>query len=236
MDIVFLGINNFGWEIYDWLCDREGATIHGLVTDKSQLSLIKRIEPDLVVAAGFQHIVPPEILQIPNHGCINVHPGYLPHTRGFNPNVWSIVEDLPAGVSIHYMNEEIDAGDIIARREVKSSFSDTGKSLYRRIESAAVELFTDIWPDIRDGEINPVKQTDAPTTYHRQNDFNDLCKIEPEEEYQAKDLINRIRALTFHPFNNAFLQIDGKKYYVDIDITPAEEAEDDPSFGNISSY
>ena len=101
MDLVFLGVNDIGWDIYQWLCDRESVTVHGLATTESQLDLVREFEPDVVVAAGFGNIVPPEILDIPDEGCINVHPGYLPHLRGYNPNVWSIVEDRPAGASIH---------------------------------------------------------------------------------------------------------------------------------------
>lgn len=236
MDIVFLGTNNAGREIYDWLCDREGVTVRALVTTKQQLELIESIHPHVVVAVGYQHIVPEETLQIPDEGCINVHPGYLPHGRGFNPNVWSIIDDLPAGVTIHYMDDGVDTGEIIARQHVDRLMSDTGKSLYQRIERACVELFKQTWPSIESGTVEAAPQTESDATYHYKSDFVDLCRIDPEQTYEAKELIDRLRALTFPPFNNAFLEVDGERYYIEIDITPASECKQSKRVGTIDSY
>lgn len=236
MDVVFLGINDAGWEIYEWLCDRDGVSVAALVTTEEQLSLVERLEPDAVVAAGFRHIVPEEVLEIPSEGCINVHPGYLPHARGFNPNVWSIVEGLPAGATVHYMDPGVDTGDVIARRRVETTFDDTGRSLYRRIERASVDLFEAIWPDVESGEVEATEQTDAEATYHYRSDFEELCRIDPGERYEAKELIDVLRALTFPPFDNAFLEVDGERYYVEVEVTPADEAADVDRVGTLSSY
>lgn len=236
MDVVFLGINDAGWEIYEWLCDRDGVSVEALVTTEEQLSLVERLEPDAVVAAGFRHVVPEGILEIPPEGCINVHPGYLPHARGFNPNVWSIVEGLPAGATVHYMDPGVDTGDVIARRRVETTFDDTGRSLYRRIERASVDLFEAIWPDVESGEVEATEQTDAEATYHYRSDFEELCRIDPGERYEAKELIDVLRALTFPPFDNAFLEVDGERYYVEVEVTPADEAADVDRVGTLSSY
>ncbi len=236
MDIVFLGINNAGREIYDWLCNRDGVTVRALVTTKQQLELIESIQPDIVVAVGYQHIVPEVTLEIPDEGCINVHPGYLPHGRGFNPNVWSIVDNLPAGATIHYMDDGIDTGEIIARQRVDRLMVDTGKSLYQRIEQACVELFKQTWPSIESGTADAVPQAESNATYHYKSDFVDLCRIDPEQTYEAKELIDRLRALTFPPFNNAFIEVDGEKYYIEIDIKPASESDQPERVGTIDSY
>ena len=218
MEIIFLGINNFGWEIYEWLCDRDSVTVRALITESEQLDIVERIEPELVVAAGFGEILPEEILDIPEQGCINIHPGYLPHTRGYNPNVWSIVDDQPAGVSIHMMEPAVDAGKIVARREVEQSFEDTGKSLYKRLERAAVDLFVETWPEIEDGTVGLEPQNETNADSHRKQEFINLCEIDPEETYTAKQLLDVLRALTYPPFDNAYLELDGEKYYVNVDI------------------
>lgn len=236
MDVVFLGINDAGWEIYEWLCDREGVSVEALVTTEEQLSLVERLEPDVVVAVGFRHIVPEEVLEIPERGCINVHPGYLPHARGFNPNVWSIVEGVPAGATMHYMDPGVDTGDVIARRRVETTFADTGRSLYRRIERACIELFEEAWPDVEADEVETTEQTDEEATYHYKSDFEELCRIDPEERYEARELVDVLRALTFPPFDNAFLEVDGERYYVEVEITPADESEDVDRVGTLSSY
>lgn len=255
MDVVFLGTNNYGREIYEWLCDRDGVDVRAMLTERAQLGLVAAIEPDVVVAAGFTHIVPPEVLAVPEEGCLNVHPGVLPETRGFNPNVWSIVDDLPAGATVHYMDEGVDTGDVVATREVETSFADTGKDVYRRVERACVDLFREVWPAVEDGTVEARSQADEAGTYHRKQDFLDLCDLDPDEEVRVVDFLDRLRALTFPPFDNARIEVDDREYYVDVEIRPAERGEhdgdeddsddgdrdggdgDDPGrYGTVSSY
>lgn len=236
MDVAFLGMNDAGWEIYDWLCRQNGVNVLALITTKKQLELVKKLKPDLVVSSGYQYILPDEVIAVPENGCINVHPGFLPQTRGFNPNVWSIIEELPAGATIHYMDAGIDTGDVIARRRVDKSFEDTGKSVYKRIERACVDLFVDTWPDIESGSVDTISQEDGEATHHYKSEFEELCEIRPEETYEAKKLIDILRALTFPPFNNAFMEVDGERYYIEVDITPTSEADEVDRVGTLSSY
>ena len=235
MDVVFLGTNNYGRDIYDWLCDRDGVDVRAMLTEASQLDLVPTLEPDVVVAAGFTHIVPPEILAVPDEGCLNVHPGILPDTRGFNPNVWSIVDDHPAGATVHYMDEGVDTGEIVATREVDTSFDDTGKDVYQRVERACVDLFREVWPDVEAGTVEATTQP-GQGNYHRKADFLTLCELDPEEEMRVVDLLDRLRALTFPPFDNARIEVDGKEYYVDVSIRPAGESGEAETYGTLSSY
>ena len=236
MDVVFLGTNNYGREIYDWLCDRDGVDVQAMLTEASQLDLVSTLDPDVIVAAGFTHIVPPEVLTLPDRGCLNVHPGVLPDTRGFNPNVWSIVDDRPAGATVHYMDEGVDTGDIVATREVPTAFDDTAKDVYRRVERACVALFRDVWPDVEAGTVETTTQP-AEGNYYRKQQFLELCELDPDEELRVVDLLNRLRALTFPPFDNARIEIDGEAYYVDVSIRPADDAESgEKTYGSLSSY
>ena len=219
VEVVFLGINDAGMRVYEWLCDRDDVFVHSLLTTKEQLGAIRDIEPDYVVSCGCRHIVPEEILDIPSEGCLNLHSSYLPYNRGANPNVWSIVDDTPAGVTIHWMDSGVDTGDIIAREKVSVEFSDTGKDLYERLEDAQVELFQDVWPDILSGQVDEVSQSKEAGTSHQASEFNELCQLDPDEEVRVKDFLNRLRALTFPPYDNAEIEIDGETYYVEVDIT-----------------
>lgn len=236
MDIVFLGINDVGNRIYEWLCNRESVTVQCLITTQKQLNQLKTLRPDIVVSVGYQHHVPSEILSLPPEGCINLHPAYLPYNRGANPNVWSIVEGTPAGVTLHYMDENFDEGEVIARREVDVSFEDTGKSLHRRLERAQYELFTETWPAIEDGSVETSTQESEKATYHTVSDFQELCEIDPDERYTAKELLDILRALTFPPFDNAHLEIDGEKYYVDVDVRKADDSDSNARVGLLESY
>lgn len=219
IDVIFLGINDAGMRIYEWLCDRENVFVHSLLTTEAQLRMIKEVHPDYVISCGYRHIVPEEILAISGEGCLNLHPAYLPYNRGANPNVWSIVEGTPAGVTLHWMDDGIDTGDIVARREVEFEFSDTGKTLYQKLEDAQVDLFRDMWPDVVAGEIDTIKQDEDAGTYHTTNDFEAICELDPDETVRVRDFLDRLRALTFPPYDNAKIEVDGEVYHVEIDIS-----------------
>lgn len=220
--VVFLGINDAGWRVYDWLCDREGVFVQSLLTTERQLKVVEEVQPDYLVSCGYRHIVPESVLELPKEGCLNLHPAYLPYNRGANPNVWSIVEGTPAGVTLHYMDGGIDTGPIVAQREVEVHFSDNGRDLYERLEDAQVELFKRYWPTIEAGEAQASDQVGEAGTYHDTNSFESLCELDPDDEVTVKDFLDRLRALTYPPYENAYLRVDGKRYYVEVDIERAD--------------
>jgi methionyl-tRNA formyltransferase len=235
MEVIFLGINDVGMRVYEWLCDRGSVDVLSLLTTKEQLNLVEKLQPDIVVSVGYRHILPEKILSIPERGCINLHPAYLPYNRGANPNVWSIIEDTPAGVTLHYMDDGIDTGDIIARKKVETSFNDTGKSLYQRLEQAQFELFTENWSKIESGDIDPISQEEV-GTYHEVQDFEELCELDSDSKYTVKDLLDRLRALTFPPFNNTLVEVDGEKYYIEVNIRHEDHDRNEDPEGYLSSY
>jgi methionyl-tRNA formyltransferase len=218
IEVIFLGVNDAGMRVYDWLCDQSDVFVRALLTTREQLTVIEDTTPDLVVSCGFRYIVPEHVLSIPDMGCLNLHPAYLPYNRGANPNVWSIVEGTPAGVTLHYMDSTLDTGDIVARSEVATDFADTGKDLHERLEDAQVDLFKNTWPDIIDNDIEPIEQHEDSGTYHRTDEFDSLCELDPEATVQVKQFLDRLRALTFSPYDNASIQVNGETYYVDVDI------------------
>lgn len=234
VEIVFLGLNDIGERIYDWLTERDDATVIALLTQKSQLDTVRRLNPELLISAGFRNIVPEEVLEVPEFGAVNFHKAYLPHNRGANPNVWSIVEDSPAGVTLHYMTPEMDGGPIIDRRRVPVEPDDTGLTLYQRLEEAQFEQFRECWPEIRDDVVEPTPQDETGSIHYKQ-DFVDLWEIDRDEMVRAGDFLDELRALTFPPFKNAFFEVDGDRYYVEVTITSEDDAPAEPN-RKIPSY
>ena len=218
VEIVFLGLNDAGHRVYDWLCARDGVFVHSLLTTKAQLQVIPDVQPDFVVACGYRHIVPEEILEIPSCGCLNLHPAMLPQNRGANPNVWSIVDGTDAGVTLHYMDTAIDTGDIVAQRAVETRFDDSGKDLYERLEDAQVDLFKETWPAIEDGSVTTTPQAPEAGTSHTTAEFEALCELDPDATTSVKELLDRLRALTFPPYDNAYVEIDGERFDIEVNI------------------
>jgi methionyl-tRNA formyltransferase len=223
LEAVFLGMNDAGEEVYDWLNKREDVKVKALLTEKEQLSLIKQIEPDIVVSSGFEHKVPKEIIEVPEEGIVNLHPSYLPYNRGSHPHIWSLVEGTPAGVSIHYMVESIDEGPVIDKKEVRVEPQDTARTLYDRLTRQMVELFKQNWSKIVEGTVEAEDQNLDEGNTHYQRDLEDLCELKMGEKVKIGDFLERLRALTYPPYNTAYFEKYGKKYYVEIDITPEDE-------------
>ncbi len=178
------------------------------------IEAIQALQPDIGISAFFGYILRPELLSLLNAGCINLHPALLPYNRGSYPNVWSIIEGTPAGVTLHYMDSGVDTGDIIAQRTVPVMSIDTGETLYQRLEQASVELFRETWPLIRIGQAPRQPQSSAEGTMHRVRDVDRIDEIDLDRSYTARELINILRARTFSPYQGAYFRDGQRKVYL----------------------
>jgi methionyl-tRNA formyltransferase len=224
MEAVFLGMNDAGEKVYNWLNSRDDVKVRALLTEKDQLSLIKEIEPEIVISSGFEHKVPEEIIEVPENGIVNLHPSFLPYNRGSHPNVWSIIDDTPAGVSIHYMVEEIDEGPIIDRKEVRVEPSDTAGKLYDRLQNEMFELFKENWLDIKEGVEGEEQNTETGSTNY-EKDLEKASELDLDRKVNAEKFLKKLRGLTWKPYKNAYFEKYGEKYFVEVEITPESELE-----------
>lgn len=135
MKILCLYHNPCALPLFDWL-QKEG---HETVLCSEHLTEVwcEKQKFDLGVSYTYRHIVPETILKILNFNVVNLHNSYLPWDRGANPNLWSLVEDAPRGVTLHYMEAELDKGAIIAQRLVPLMPGDTLKTSYNRLDQVA---------------------------------------------------------------------------------------------------
>lgn len=253
MRILYLGNNWVGWQVIKWLKE-QGEEIIGIVihpTRKQKYAdeivqiaalpperifngsqickpevnqTIRNLSPDIGLSVLFDYILKPDFVSIFPHGVVNLHPAYLPYNRGQYPNVWSIVDDTPAGVTLHYIDSGIDTGDIIARKDIEIELVDTGETLYRKLEQASLVLFQETWPLIKSGKAARLQQSNEPGTYHTSKDVNAIDEIHLEREYVARDLINVLRARTFPPYKGAYIRHRGKKIYLRLQLLPEETA------------
>ena len=122
---------------------------------------------DVVISFGYRHIIDVALLNSAKRPPINLHTSYLPFNRGAHPNFWSWVEQTPAGVTIHEIDEGIDTGPICYQRRTsfdgtRSTFSSTYRELFLDIEN----LFIENLDDILGGSYQATPQT-GDGTYHR---------------------------------------------------------------------
>ena len=194
------------------------------------LEQVRRLEADIAVSVLFGYVLNTDFIGLFPQGCINLHPALLPYNRGAFPNVWSIVSKTPAGVTLHYIDPGIDTGDVIAQKEVPVLVTDTGASLYGRLEIEALELFKSNWPSVRSGTCARSPQSAGGGSSHRARDVEKIDEIDLQKTYRAEDLINVIRARTFAPYPGAYFVHAGKKIYLRLDLSEEgpSDKEDKP--------
>lgn len=177
---------------------------------------------DLFLSLHSKQLFPTELVE--NHLCINVHPGLNPFNRGWFPQVFSILNGLPCGVTIHKMDAELDHGPILWQEEVPLLASDTSKDIYDRILKKELELLENHLGDLLAGNYSLTPMPHEGNINYKA-DFDALCRIDRDEPATYGAVIDRLRALTHAPYENAyFIDDDGKKVYVGIILRKEDEA------------
>ncbi len=139
------------------------------IVEKITLQELQTINPEIIVSYNYRFILKPEIFSFPRLGTVNLHVSYLPWNRGADPNFWSHVENTPKGVTVHYIDDGIDTGDIIGQELVEFSDDDTLKTSYEKLHQTMQKLFCSLWQDIRIGMARRSKQA-GEGTFHLAKD------------------------------------------------------------------
>lgn len=182
------------------------------------MNKIKKIAVEYILLAWWPFIVKEPILFLPKIGILNFHPSMLPFNRGRHYNFWTIVEETPFGVSIHFVDESVDGGDIVFQKEIKKTWEDKGKTLYEKAQQSMFELFIESYPKIMKGDYIRIKQNKNTGSFHLAKELEPASEIFLDKKYTAKDLLNLLRARTFPPHPACYFFYDGKKYEVRIEI------------------
>jgi len=173
---------------------------------------------DICLLLWWPDIIKSELLRSVNIGFINLHPSLLPYNRGMNPYYWSIVDSTPAGVSIHFIDAEIDGGSVLYQKEIETSITTTGQELYHLNEEAIIQLFKERYYDIINTVTIPPALDVSNHPVHYKRDLETHSKIDLDKHYTGREIIDIIRARTFDSGNSAYFLLDDKKYFVRINI------------------
>ena len=171
-----------------------------------ELTEILSYEPDLIITAAFGQILPKELLDAPKLGCINVHASLLPKYRGGAPIHQAIIDgETETGVTIMYMVEKLDAGDIISQVVVPISDSDDTGKLFNMLSEAGKSLLKSTLPSILNGTNERVAQDETLVTFAR-NISRDHERI--QWSIGGKAIYDKIRGL--HPWPVAYTTFQGE--------------------------
>lgn len=141
------------------------------VRESKCVEKLREYEADIMVVVAFGQILPKEILEMCNYGCVNVHASLLPKYRGSAPIQWAIMDgEEVTGVTTQQMNEGIDTGDILLKQEIVIDAKETGGSLFDKLSVAGAKLCVETLKGLEEGSITPIPQGDSPTAYAKMLD------------------------------------------------------------------
>lgn len=130
------------------------------------LDVLRGWAPDIAVVAAYGRILPPSLLTLPQHGCINIHASLLPRLRGAAPIQWAIARGEPVtGITIMQMDAGMDTGDILLQRATAIVADDTGSSLHDRLARIGAELVLEALAAIAAGTATRTPQDPAQATH-----------------------------------------------------------------------
>ena len=144
--------------------------------DKLDAERVEKYKYDFLISFGYRYIIKDKILTHFKENALNLHISYLPWNRGSDPNLWSILENTPKGVTIHQLENGIDKGKILYQKEILFENNDTLKSSYNKLMDAIVSLFIANWKNIKSKKVIPIKQK-GPGTYHKSLDKNSYLNL-----------------------------------------------------------
>jgi len=178
--------------------------------NEDAVSHIKSLKPELIVVVAYGKILPKKILEIPSQGCVNLHSSYLPDLRGAGTVPWSIIRGYKhTGVTTMYINEEVDAGDIIEQKKVKISREDTSATLSEKLAEEGAQLLCHTLKDIKEGAQTTTRQDNSKATYapllKKEDGLIDWGK-------SAEDIFNLVRGL--NPWPSAYTYLKGKMFKI----------------------
>lgn len=171
---------------------------------------IKELKPDIIITCAYGKMLPLEILNIPNLGCINIHASLLPKYRGGAPIHHAILNDeKETGITIMYMDEGMDDGDIIYQQEINIKEEDTLETLSNKLSLLGAKTIIETLPSIINKTNKRIKQDPNKVTYapiiKREDEILDF-------NLTARDVFNKVR--TFLPEPMAYFILDDIEYKV----------------------
>lgn len=181
------------------------------VKAEDKVKKIREINPDLIVVMGWRTIIPKEVLEIPRFGVVAAHESLLPKYRGFAPINWAIINgEEKTGVTLFFLDEGMDSGDIIAQKVISIGIADTAAEVYQKTKVASIALLMKNLEALKTGRVPRRKQDESQATY--------ACARTPEDGLiswgdTSIKIHNLVRALSY-PYPGASTTYQGKKLAV----------------------
>lgn len=179
--------------------------------DPRFVEVMRRLEPDFLFSCYYRHLLKKPLLALPRSGALNLHGSLLPRYRGRCPVNWVLIHgETETGVTLHYMEEKPDQGDIVAQKRVPIAVDDTALTLFDKMTTAAGDLMRETYPLLRAGAAPRIPQDHRRASYFggRRPEDGRIDWRQP-----AWQIYNLVRAVT-HPYPGAFTTYQGKQLFI----------------------
>lgn len=172
---------------------------------------------NLIISYHCRQLFPSEIVR--QIRCINIHPGFNPYNRGWYPGAFSVANGLPTGATIHEIDEKIDNGPIIAQKQIEILPEDTSGTVYPKIIQAEYDLLDKWFMPMLTGDYQTFLPKEKGNLNYKK-DYYAFQELDLNETVKVGDFINRLRALTHAPYQNAYYfdPTSGKKIFISINL------------------
>ncbi len=187
----------YGIPVYQPLSLRRGEDA------EISMQTLRELSPELIVVMAYGQILPKEVLELPQYGCINMHASLLPAYRGAAPIQWVILNgETKTGITAMQMAEGLDTGDMLLKKEISIGAEETAAELHDRLAVLSAETLAETLVQLENGVLHPEPQDDALSSYASRitKEMSALDFTRP-----AAELHNLIRAIT------GFTMLDGKR-------------------------
>ena len=178
--------------------------------DELTVAFLSKFQPDFIVVVAYGHIIPRWMIELPKQGCINLHASLLPKYRGAAPIQWALMRgESMTGVTTMKIDEGLDTGDILLRRDVPIQPSDTTETLSERLSGVGAELMAETLAKVSQGELQPQPQDHSQAT---------LAPILKKEDgrivwtLSAEEIAWRVRGL--RPWPGAYASFRSKNLHI----------------------
>ena len=209
------------------LADKNSIPVYTPKTlrDEAFMEILRELSPDIIVVVAYGKILPAEVLFYPKHGSINVHVSLLPKYRGAAPMQRAIMDgEKETGVTIMYMDEGLDTGDIILQESFPIDKNDNFETIHDKSAEIGGNLMLKALAEIENGTATRTKQNEALASYAKKIEKSE-AKIDLTKSAEVLDPI--IRGLT--PIPGAYLMQNGKM----LKISSAEAVTGKGSLGEV---
>lgn len=192
-EILFLTNCNNDKKLFHWIVTKTSVEYF---EEKLSLEILKEKNPKLVISYNYNYIVPSDCIEFMNKRIINLHISFLPWNKGASPNIWSIIDNTPKGVTIHEMTSKLDEGNIIFQKEVLFNYEHhTLATSYETLNQEIVDLFIEHWDEIYSGNYVSRKQSGI-GSYHTLKDLNEFRnKVDFEWSDKILDFLDKINKI-----------------------------------------